>query len=1079
MLFDARALKNEFSRYQLDNAEQLLARGRVVGLRVSPDGSRIDGTVVDNKGLEERPFVSVRANGQPRFLMECSCEADGACSHGIALLMESLRSPDTGTLAPAKNSAPVTPLRITYTLCAHDCWPPRLLLTLYVSGDNEPRRPLVLNWAWLQQFRSQLKQQDWRILQQLREQDASWEGKYRLDLKPAHLGATLPALTECGRCFWIEDNQGLPERSKTPLQPGPDRPAKIRWQPQENGQQWLELHIPGVVCYPGVQAFYVDATTGVIGRAVCDANPESLRWVERGIVVNAGDFTNFMQRHGDDLKRIGLPMPMDFPQKTWQEKPVPCLRFYSLRTHLIAQQSYRRPALIDAVRVSFAYPGPGGDIEFLAELPATQQYRYVSGVLHRIERDRAAEQHWLAELEQALLSLTPLEHFYQGAQFTDGVLPGDLCVSSAQEWQRLLLEQVPVWQQQGWRITIAPQFRHYFVPARSWRVSVERDTQGRFALSLTASIGGETVPLMQRLVDALEASPERFTGEALGDEREGSILSLGDDRRIVIPNRLLRPLLDQLLELFDTPKLDRLGRLPLPATQAERLVVLGDALKDFWHDSQRLVGQQAQLSFDEGVLTNAYDGLNATLRDYQLQGVAWWRALARRELGGILADDMGLGKTLQTLAFLLQEKNSGRLHQPALVVAPTSVIYNWQREAQRFTPTLSCAVLHGPGRMEILQEQPTADIYVTSYALVYRDLAVWQNQRLSYLVLDEAHMIKNANTKVAKALRQFPAEHRFCLTGTPLENHLGELWSLFEFMMPGCLGSEPQFKRLYRVPIEKRRDEARAAALIRRIAPHLLRRKKADVATELPPKTEMLVHIAMGETQGQFYEALHATTQSEIQRLLSEENAEQKRIHVLDALLRLRQLCCDPRLLPIDGANEIPSAKLEHLLDMLEELVEEGRKILVFSQFTSMLALISQALQSMKMPHLILTGATQNRQALVERFQTGNDRIFLISLKAGGVGLNLTAADTVIHFDPWWNPAAEQQATDRAYRIGQDKPVFVYKLICQNTIEEKIVLLQDQKRALQDAITGAAELLPAAPLSDEDIQFLLSQSTNS
>lgn len=1076
MLFDARALKNEFSRFQLEKAEQLLAQGRVAGLRLSADGSRIDGTIIDNHGQEERPFVSVRPQGQPLFKMECSCEADGACSHGIALLLESLRHPPRPDDGPAESRAPATPLNIAYSLSAHDCWPPRLLLTLSVSGETEPRRPLVLNWSWLQQFRGHLRQQDWRILHQLREQDASWEGKHRLDLKPMHLGATLPALAESKRCFWNSDDNGKTERQKSALQAGPDRPARILWQPQENGQQWLILHIPGVDCYPGPQAFYVDCTSGLIGKAVTGAGTEAMRWLERGIVVNAGDHASFMQRHGEDLRRVGLPEPVDYPVRTRNDRPVPCLRFYSLRTHLIAQQSYRRPALIDAVRVSFAYPGPAGEVEFLAELPAMQQHRYHNGVLHRIMRDRAAEQQWIAQLEQALLTLTPLEHFYQGAQFTDGVLPGDLCVNSAQEWQRLLLEQVPAWEQEGWRISIAPQFRHYFVPARQWRVGVERDTHGRFALSLTARIGGEPVNLLQRLADTLHSQPERFSLDGLAAAGDGSILSLGDDRRVVMPMALLRPLLEHLLELFDQPKLDKLGRLPLPATQAERLVALGEALEQYWHDPQRVSGQQTQLSLDEGVLTHAYDGLNATLRDYQLQGVAWWRALARRELGGILADDMGLGKTLQTLAFLLQEKNGGRLHQPVLVVAPTSVIYNWQREAERFTPTLSCSVLHGPGRMELLERTPAPDIYVTSYALAHRDLAIWQTHRLGYLVLDEAHMIKNANTKVAKALRLFNAEHRFCLTGTPLENHLGELWSLFEFMMPGSLGSEPQFKRLYRIPIEKRRDEARAAALLRRIAPHLLRRKKADVAKELPPKTEMLVHIAMGEAQGQFYEALHATTQKQILQLLNDDSVEQKRIHVLDALLRLRQLCCDPRLLPLEEAASLPSAKLEHLLDMLEELTEEGRKILVFSQFTSMLKLISESLQTLKISHLMLTGATQNRQALVERFQTGSDRIFLISLKAGGVGLNLTAADTVIHFDPWWNPAAEQQATDRAYRIGQDKPVFVYKLICQNTIEEKIVLLQEHKRALQDAITGAAELLPAAPLSDEDIQFLLTQS---
>lgn len=1076
MLFDARALKNEFSRMQLEKAEHLLSQGQVAALRINGDGTRIDGTIVDSHGQEERPFVSVRAHGQPRFVMECSCEADGACSHGIALLLESLRNPPSANDGHQKTNPRSKPLSILYTLSPHDCWPPRLLLTLTIRGDDGTRRPLVLNWAWLQQFRKHLRQQDWRILQQLREQDASWEGKQRLDLKPAHLAATLPALAESGRCYWLEEDNAKPDRHKRALQPGPDRPATIRWQPQENGQQWLVLQIPGVDCYPGSTAFYVDTTSGLMGKATTGISIEAMRWLERGVVVNAGDFTTFMQRHGDDLRRVGLPEPMDYPIKTRNDKPVPCLRFYSVRTHLIAQQSYRRPALIDAVRVSFAYPGPAGEVEFLAELPATQQYRYYNGVLHKFIRDRASEQQWQAQMEQALQTLTPLEHFYQGAQFTDGVLPGDLCVNSAQEWQRLLLEQVPAWQQEGWRISIAPQFRHYFVPARQWRVGVERDTHGRFALSLTANIGGETVNLLQRLASAIESQPERYSFDALNSMGEGSILSLGDDRRIVIPIALLRPLLVHLLELFDQPKFDKLGRLPLPATQAERLTTLSEALLQYWHDPQRVTHQQMQLSFDEGVLTHAYEGLNATLRDYQLQGVAWWRSLARRELGGILADDMGLGKTLQTLAFLLQEKNSGRLHQPALVVAPTSVIYNWQREAQRFTPTLSCAVLHGPGRMELLHSTPTPDIFVTSYALAHRDLATWQSLRLSYLVLDEAHMIKNANTKVAKALRQFNAEHRFCLTGTPLENHLGELWSLFEFMMPGSLGNEPQFKRLYRVPIEKRRDEARAAALIRRIAPHLLRRKKSDVAKELPPKTEMLVHIAMGDAQSQFYDALHATTQKEILRLLNDEQAEQKRIHVLDALLRLRQLCCDPRLLPLEESAELPSAKLEHLLDMLEELTEEGRKILVFSQFTSMLTLISKALQELKISHLMLTGATQNRQALVERFQTGNDKVFLISLKAGGVGLNLTAADTVIHYDPWWNPAAEQQATDRAYRIGQDKPVFVYKLICQNTIEEKIVLLQEHKRALQDAITGAAELLPAAPLSDEDIQFLLTQS---
>ncbi len=307
------------------------------------------------------------------------------------------------------------------------------------------------------------------------------------------------------------------------------------------------------------------------------------------------------------------------------------------------------------------------------------------------------------------------------------------------------------------------------------------------------------------------------------------------------------------------------------------------------------------------------------------------------------------------------------------------------------------------------------------------------------------------------AAKKISAEQKLCLSGTPLENHLGELWSLFDFIMPGFLDSEHRFQRLYRIPIEKEGDHARSNALLSRIAPFMLRRRKDEVATELPPKTEVLVRVALHDAQRDLYETLRVQALGHLQERLPNQGEAEGRILILNALLQLRKLCCDPRLTGHPDAPTIPSAKRIHCLEMLEELVNEGRNVLVFSQFTSMLKLLAEDLEKLNIPFLQLTGQSRNRGELVERFQAGEAPVFLISLKAGGTGLNLTRADSVIHYDPWWNSAAEQQATDRAYRIGQDKPVFVYKLLAQDTIEEKILALQQHKRALLDAVYQAAE----------------------
>ncbi|GAB6079348.1 DEAD/DEAH box helicase [Hydrogenophilus hirschii] len=448
--------------------------------------------------------------------------------------------------------------------------------------------------------------------------------------------------------------------------------------------------------------------------------------------------------------------------------------------------------------------------------------------------------------------------------------------------------------------------------------------------------------------------------------------------------------------------------------------------------------------------------LTVALRPYQHQGVAWLQFWRCHRLHGILADDMGLGKTLQALTHLEIERLAGRLTAPALVVAPTSLIGNWLRETARFTPELRVAAWHGAERDNTLATLGAHHLVVTSYALLWRDIERLRAQRWSVLILDEAQAIKNPRARVAQCARQLFAEQRLCLTGTPMENHLGELWALFDFLMPGFLGPRESFTRHYRTPIEKHHDTERLALLRRRIRPFLLRRTKAEVAQELPPKSEIVESVILGEKQAKIYEAIRIAMEARVRQALAEKGLAKSQITVLDALLKLRQCCCDPTLVDVPHAKRVDeSAKLDWLDATLPELVEEGRKVLIFSQFVQLLKRVEARLAAQGIPYALLTGATRRRDEVVARFQRGEVPVFLISLKAGGTGLNLTEADTVILLDPWWNPAVEAQAIDRAHRIGQDKPVFIYKLICANTVEEQILKLQAQKAALAAAATGS------------------------
>ncbi len=518
-----------------------------------------------------------------------------------------------------------------------------------------------------------------------------------------------------------------------------------------------------------------------------------------------------------------------------------------------------------------------------------------------------------------------------------------------------------------------------------------------------------------------------------------SVVRLMDGGYAPLPAHWLREhgaLLRELLEARDAE-----GRVDRHATAA-LIELLEDTEESVPLDLKRL---RAFLEGGEGLPDVAPPpALRADLREYQRAGFQWLRFLRDMDLNGVLADDMGLGKTVQAIAALCDVPG------PHLVVAPTSVIRNWENELKRFSPALSLNLYHGRSR-----ELNDADVTVTSYALLRLDLARLREKSWSYVVLDEAQAIKNPTSQTARAACVLRSSHRLALTGTPVENRLEELWSLFRFLMPGLLGSQTAFRDRFVKPIET--GDQRSRRLLRsRVRPYVLRRLKQQVAAELPPLTEVVVRCTLSAEQRKVYDAVRLAARQDVQAAIRSRGEGGATIQVLEALLRMRQACCDPRLLPGDVGRGAASAKLDRMEELLVELVTDGHKALVFSQWTSLLDHAGERLSDLGIAYVRLDGSTRDRQAVIDHFQSeAGPPVFLLSLKAGGTGLNLTAADYVFHLDPWWNPAVERQATDRAHRIGQDRPVVSCRLIAENTVEEKILELQDAKRELAEAALGA------------------------
>ncbi len=472
--------------------------------------------------------------------------------------------------------------------------------------------------------------------------------------------------------------------------------------------------------------------------------------------------------------------------------------------------------------------------------------------------------------------------------------------------------------------------------------------------------------------------------------------------------------------------------------------------------------------------------LEDVLRPYQKHGVAWLRFLRESGFCGVLADEMGLGKTLQVLAHLavLRRESVATNRKPQLVVCPTTLVFNWVAEATRFVPDLNVLVLGGAGRESRFDGIATADLVVTSYALLRRDIGKYGNVEFDTVILDEAQHIKNRQTQNARAVKAIRSEHRLVVTGTPLENSVLDLWSLYDFLMPGYLGTADDFRDRYEIPITREKDTATLQRLVRRVRPFLLRRRKSEVAPELPPRLRQVAWCELTSEQSVVYQQVLAATRKEVTDSVGEQGFARSRMVILTALLRLRQICCDLRLLdtktPAADSPLSPGGKVQLFAELLDEVLDGGHRVLVFSQFTTMLGLLRDQLKADGVPFCYLDGSTRDRATVVQQFQReAGIPVFLISLKAGGTGLNLTGADTVIHFDPWWNPAVEDQATDRAHRIGQTRVVTSYKLITRGTVEEKILNLQNRKRDLLEAtLTGEEEF--AGKLNWEEIQELLS-----
>ena len=653
-------------------------------------------------------------------------------------------------------------------------------------------------------------------------------------------------------------------------------------------------------------------------------------------------------------------------------------------------------------------------------------------------RDPAAERSFAARLEEV--------GFHRRTDYRQGETL-ELLARNLPKAARALL-------QEGWRVEAEGKL---YRQAGDFRIEVTSGIDW-FELHGGVTFGGQEVPL-PTLLAALR--------------RGEDLVPLGDGSFGLLPEEWLKKYVT--LAGVGTPEGDHLR---FRRTQVGLLDVLLAEQPEARFDKRFERARERLRQFQGIAPADPPAGFQGQLRGYQRDGLGWLHFLREFGFGGCLADDMGLGKTVQVLALLEARRElraasrKRRRPPPSLVVVPRSLVFNWKQEAARFTPKLRVLDHTGIGRGKPGEQFDDYDLILTTYGTLRRDIVDLKDYHFDYAILDEAQAIKNASSQSAKAARLLRAEHRLALSGTPVENHLGELWSLFEFLNPGMLGKAAEIGKAD-VGLRNAGEETRSL-LAKALRPFILRRTKEQVAKDLPEKTEQTIYCDLEPAQRKLYDELREHYRNSLLGRVARDGIRKSKIQVLEALLRLRQAACHPGLIDKAKRSGESSAKLDVLLPQLREVFDEGHKTLVFSQFTSMLAIVKQRLDEEGIPYDYLDGRTRDRQARVERFQDDPDcKVFLISLKAGGLGLNLTAADYVFLLDPWWNPAVESQAIDRAHRIGQTRPVFAYRLIARDTVEEKVLELQARKRDLADAIITADNSL-IRDLGREELELLLS-----
>lgn len=1104
-------ISRAFSRTYLERGRAYSRNGKVITLEIPKDGSLISAVVAGSDGNRYRIYIrlQVQPSGGTQIEGECSCPVGYNCKHVAAALLNAralslspvpMNAAQTN-IAEKKLGEPALPHEITTWLkeielatrptidrdASFDDVPQRLLYVLKIShsmlpqlevhffttkllkaggfGKTSPHHSVLNNQSLPPRY---FTGRDKEIIASMNMLRAG--GNLQKGLR-GEMGAKVAAeMIATGRCFWDTTDS-------EPLSMSGKRTAQPMWVMDEFGNQRLtfEMSLPARVL-PFSPLWYLDENARVCGELDTGIPDRIAHALADAPVIPA----NLAGRLGMELAHR-LPSTRTPLLQTLQEQeisdlsPVPCLRLSSIELPVpLYYDRYSRsnrevhPEFMELAQVEFDYDG----IRISSASTEKVVTRRFDCELRHIVRNSVAEQNFLDDLVDMGLIPAQLHDQHLAKKYPDGFVFGD----GDEDWIDFCLADLPELQATGWRVDIAAGFRFNFAEVEEWTATVEEGGGNDwFGLELGIQVDGHAVNLLPVLLNLIRQFPEQLTVDALAKMADGNqdiIGHLPDGRPLLLPSLRVRGILSVLVEFYE--KDANPERFELSLVQAARLAELDDAVTGLrWMGGERLRELGKKLREFEGIRpVTPPIGLKAELRGYQQEGLNWLQFLREYDLAGILADDMGLGKTVQALAHILLEKESGRLNRPCLVVAPTSLMFNWQREAERFAPMLRVLVLQGLSRKQHFESISDYDLVLTTYPLLPRDKDVLTGQEFYYLILDEAHIIKNPKSQATRIVHQIKARHQLALTGTPLENHLGELWTLFHFLLPGLLGDDKSFRKLFRTPIEKQGNNERRSLLVRRIAPFLLRRTKAQVVRELPPKTEIVRYCQLDGAQRDLYEAIRVAMHEKVRQEIDKKGVNRSQIVILDALLKLRQVCCDPRLLKLPAAKRVnQSAKLELLMSLLPDMLGEGRRILLFSQFTSMLALIELELARHGLVYVKLTGDTIDRATPVSRFQDGEVSLFLISLKAGGVGLNLTAADTVIHYDPWWNPAAENQATDRAHRIGQENPVFVYKLITEGTVEEKIISMQRRKRDLaQGVLEGGGEA--SAPMTAEDLAML-------